>query len=195
MDKIKFNAGFKAMCIAVDHKFEDETGALRLYYTTLKDSGYTDELWTKNINRMIQTFRPSYGVNFPLLKDFLDMGGMSVSVKSKIAHKFTYGQIRDIGYNAPPMFKNKHSHNVAKECIRKMGGWRSICEDGVKIWNEREQEFIGLYEKLYFEEPSEKPLLGSSDLRNQEFLTEYNKNQQLTKTQVLMKVLGVNKMG
>ena len=179
MDKIKFEAGFKALAISLGCKFdkEDEISRLRVYYNILKENGYTDEMWEKSINRMIQTFEPKFGKFYPSTKDFLDMGGMSVSERAKKAHRFPKEEIKNRGYTLPPRFKNKHSHNVAKECIRRLGGWCAVCQDSLMEWDRKLDEFVKLYEELYFGEQSEKPLLGHSDLKNQEFLAEYNKNQ------------------
>ena len=179
MDKIKFEAGFRAIALAVGHKFEngEDIAKLRLYYNTLKENGYTDEMWETAVNRMIQTFKPQYGNTYPILKAFLDIGGMSVSERAKRAHKYTYSQIKDMGYTCPPEFKNCHSHNVAKECIRSFGGWYAICQNGLHEWDKTLSKYIETFEKLYFKEPSQQPLLGHSDLRNQEFLAKYNKNQ------------------
>lgn len=181
MDKVKFEAGFKALAIAVGYSFEnkeDRVAALRIYYSTLESNGFTDEEWHKCVERMITTFKPQYGVKFPPVKDFLDMSGLSVLSISEKAHRYVKNKIMTVGGYMPISFGKEHRHFVAMESIRRMGGWFAICQKGVQEWDNNKSRFVKIYEELFYDmEVPQKPLLGASDKKNQEFLAEYNGNQ------------------
>ena len=181
MDKKKFDAGFRALCIAVGFQLdpEQESFTLQVYYRKLQEKGFTDEIWGKTVNRMIDTWRPQYGVKFPPVAEFLDAAGVSAKSYAIKAFEATQRLIRDKGYNQAISFGRQYKHLVAHETIRKMGGWVSIAGAGVVKFRQRESEFIELYEKIFYEDNELKvtPLLGASDSANKDFLENYNKNQ------------------
>ena len=180
MDKIKFEAGFKALCISVGYRFTSEQERkdhLRVFYQTLSKNGFTDIIWEESVNKMILNWDTNFGRKLPTVKDFLDLNGLSVSVIAESAHKGVKNLIMSIGGYEPVSFGKKHKHNVAHAVVREMGGWYQICQNPTE-WDKRKGQFIKTFERLFYDEvPVDKPLLGKSTEANARFLAEYNNNQ------------------
>lgn len=180
MDKFKFDAGFKALCLAVGHKFDSEierVETLRVYYQTLSKNGFNDQVWEKTINKMILNWKPSYNDRFPTVRDFLDVNGMSASAIAEKAHKGIKDRITSVGSSCSHSLGIGHKFDVAHEVIREMGGWVLISQNPSE-WDRRKPLFVKTFERLYYEDvPKNKPLLGSSIEDSQRFLAKYNNNQ------------------
>jgi hypothetical protein len=184
MDKIKFEAGFRALCVAVGYSTpkSDEQFMLKVYYRKLKEKGFNDDLWVKTINRLIDCWKPEYGVEFPSVAEVLSLSGMSVSSIAKSAHKALEWKIKNVGYDGSFVLskdgKTEHKHYVAMEAVRRMGGWQNVASQGPYEWAKNLNRFCDIYEELFYSDNiPQKPLLGFSDLKRSEFLAEYNKNQ------------------
>lgn len=149
-----------------------------LYYNSFNESKITEKQLLDVAGRIIFTWEPNFGKKFPSVKKIIDLAGISASSIAEKAHSVIRGKIMKVGGYEPVDLGKEHRHFVAMESIRKMGGWFAICQKGVEEWSRNKPRFIHEFEELYYTtDVPEKPLLGGSDLRNQEFLAEYNKNQ------------------
>ena len=156
---------------------------LSLYYNSLSKSGVSEKKLIDVAGNMVFTWKPEFGRKFPSVKEIVDKAGVSpISIAEK-AHGVIKNKIMTVGGYEPLSLGFDHRHFVAMEVIRKMGGWFAVCQQGPEVWENNKNRFKEKFEQLYYEkEIPKKPLLGQSDLRNQEFLSEYNKNQIENKT-------------
>jgi hypothetical protein len=175
IDKIKFDAGFKALCKSFVFRFknsQEEQETLRVYHHSL--SKYmTDEDWRKSINKLILTWIPEFGRSFPTVKDFLDAVGLSPEEIAKKAHAVLKIKILKYGGYEAITLGSEHRHYVAMEAVRRMGGWFNVAQSGIESWERNKERFCREYVDLYFSDAIPKtPLLGGSDLVNQRFLEQ-----------------------
>lgn len=166
--------------ICYQYKPQNENEAKELiesYYKALSKIEINDELFAKTSARLLYSWKPEFGVKFPPLSDFVDLAGVSPSSIAEKAHRVLKNKILKVGGYEPLDLGKEHKHFVAMEAIRKMGGWFAVCQQGVEQWEKNKKRFSELFEDLYYEKVPHKPLLCGSDLKNQEFLAKYNKNQ------------------
>lgn len=161
---------------------EEAKDLIDTYFKSFSKMGITDEILKNVAQRLILSWRPSYGVKFPFVKDFIDLAGVSASSIAERAFKGIRSRISETGNYKPLTLGEKpeaeHKRSVAFAVINHMGGWSSIGKSGIKVWDKREKEFLDLYEGFYYKEvPKIDYLLGNSNLNNQEFLEKYNTNQ------------------
>ena len=169
------------LMISIQYKPQNQSEAELLidsYFKSFEASGMTNENLIKVAGILITSWNPSFGRKFPSVKEFLDIGKVSVSSTAKKAHSAVKWKIINEGANMPISLGVEHRHFVAMECIRRMGGWSVVAQQGVESWNKNENRFCKLYEDIFNDSDiPKKPLLGSSDARNAEFLENYNTSQ------------------
>ena len=149
-----------------------------LYYNSLKESGITEKQLLDVSGKLVFTWKPEYGRKFPTVKEFVDLAGVSAQSIAKVAHGALKIKIMKVGgYECLDLGK-EHKHFVAMEAVRKMGGWFVICQKGVEEWERNKARFCTEFENLYYSgKVPKRPLLCGSDLRNTEFLENYNSKQ------------------
>lgn len=169
------------LMISIQYKPQNQNEAELLidsYFKSFESSGMTEENLIKVAGILITSWAPSFGRKFPSVKEFLDIGKVSVSTIANKAHTALRWKIMHEGSNMPISLGVEHRHFVAMECIRRMGGWVVVAQQGVESWNKNESRFCGMYEGIFYDDDiSKKPLLGTSDRKNAEFLANYNTNQ------------------
>lgn len=169
------------LMISIQYKPQNQNEAELLidsYFKSFEASGMTEENLIKVAGILITSWSPSFGRKFPSVKEFLDIGKVSVSSTAKKAHSAVKWKIMNEGSNMPISLGSQHRHFVAMECLRRMGGWVVVAQQGIQSWDKNESRFCKLYEEIFNDtDIPNKPLLGSSDARNTEFLATYNTNQ------------------
>jgi len=176
-----FKEVMKKMMISFQYKpqtAEEAKDLFDTYYKSLSKLNVTDEQFSNVAGRLVLSWKPSFGRKFPVLSEISDLIGVSAHSIAEKAHRALKIKILKVGgYDCLDLGK-EHKHFVAMEAVRKLGGWYAICQQGIEQWEKNKKRFCTEFEDLYYSgSVPKKPLLCGSDLRNQEFLAKYNKNQ------------------
>lgn len=176
-----FKEVMKKMMLCFQYKPQTADEAKELfetYYNALSKSEITDEQFSNVAGRMVLSWSPQFGRKFPSVKELSDLAGVSAQSIAEKAHRALKIKILKVGGYSCLDLGKEHKHFVAMEAIRRLGGWFAICQQGVEQWEKNKKRFCTEFEDLYYSgKVPQKPLLCGSDLRNQEFLARYNKNQ------------------
>jgi len=171
MNKFKFEAGIKALSVSFCSGLSDEEmqDVLKVYYKTLCDEKMNDDIFNETVQKLIRTWTPEFGKKFPTIKDLLNTAGLSVESISEKAHGAIRKAIMAVGAYEPLSLGKEHRHAVAHETIRRMGGWPTVCQNGIQEWDRNKERFLRIYSELYFQKVENKHLLCLSDNKNIEY--------------------------
>lgn len=109
---------------------------LKLYYSVL--SHISDSDFETATKRLINTFKPTATVSFPVPSDFLAGAGMGATEQAqKLMGLVTYA-VKTIGSYKSVDFGSPALHSV----IMRYGGWPAICAWGQTTWDVNEGRFL-----------------------------------------------------
>lgn len=157
---------------------EEAKDLFETYYQALSKSEITDEQFANVAGRLVLSWKPDFGRKFPSVKEISDLSGVSAQAIAEMAHRALKSKIMSVGGYGCLDLGKEHKHFVAMDAVRKLGGWFAVCQQGIEQWEKNKKRFCAEFEDIYYSgKVTKRPLLCGSDLRNQEFLAEYNKNQ------------------
>ena len=105
-------------------------------------NNWTDEKWKTVAARIMDTFKPSAQVPFPVMAHFIEAAGDDTKTRARTVIGWVIQAITQIGAYQSVDFGDRHLHSV----ILRYGGWPTICAWSNDDWRMKETAFVVAYE-------------------------------------------------
>jgi len=140
------------------HKLDDEIN--KLYWNRLKN--VDTSTFSDSVKNIIDTFRPTQKVPFPLIVDFLEQSGETGDNAAERAIATIRDSVMSVGAYRSVDFGDPALHAT----IKSFGGWIAICGWGDEQWQMNRRNFIQAYKSALTRKEDVCHLSGISEKAN-----------------------------
>lgn len=140
------------------HKLTQEVYSV---YESMLSLKMSNEEFSRAVQSIMETFKPTSQVKFPLIPDFLSSIGKAGTPRAKQAINDLKFAVRRFGRYESVNFGDSKLHQT----VTFYGGWIEICKWDDKEWGMREKSFIDTYSSMQ-DNPKYNHLAGIHEANN-----------------------------